>query len=96
MVATVLTHRTQFHWEMLGAYINPFNPSLQSWLDAQGLSLNDPLAVQRLAGELNRQAGMLAFIDAFWFISLSFLLMIPLVWLLRRPKHHHANAPLWH
>lgn len=85
VVATVLTRRTQHHWDVLGGYINPFNPDLLNWLNAHGLSLNDPLAAQRLAGELNRQAGMLAFVDAFWLVTLSFILMAPLVWLLKRP-----------
>lgn len=85
IVATVLTRRTQHHWDVLGGYINPFNPDLQNWLTARGLSLDDPLAAQQLAGELNRQAGMLAFVDTFWLVTWSFVLMAPLVWLLRRP-----------
>jgi hypothetical protein len=49
------------------------------------LPLNDPLTAQQLAGELNRQAGMRAFVDAFWLVTWSFIVMTPLVWFLKRP-----------
>ncbi|MCG6898447.1 MAG: hypothetical protein LJE75_00415 [Gammaproteobacteria bacterium] len=85
VIATMLTRRTQHHWDMLGGYINPFKPDLHSWLSAHGLPLNDPLTAQQLAGELNRQAGMRAFVDAFWLVTWSFIVMTPLVWFLKRP-----------
>jgi DHA2 family multidrug resistance protein len=85
IVATVLTRRTQHHWEVIGGHINRFNPDLQSWLNAHDLTLNDPLAARMLAGELSRQSGMLAFVDAFTLVTWSFILMAPLVWLLRQP-----------
>jgi DHA2 family multidrug resistance protein len=87
IVATVLTRRTQHHWEMIGGHINVFNPDLQRWLDAQHLALDNPLTARLLANELGRQAGMLAFVDAFWLVTCSFIVMAPLVWLLRRPVH---------
>ena len=85
VVATVLTRRTQYHWDVLGGHINEFNPDLQARLAAQGLSPQQPLAVQPLAAELGGQASMLAFVDAFWFVTWSFIVMAPLVLLLRRP-----------
>jgi len=96
VIATVLTNRTQFHWQELGGYINPFNPNLQVWLNAHNLSLNNPNTAHQLANTLDRQAGMLAFIDAFWFVTISFLMMLPLVLLLRRPIHHPDPAALGH
>ena len=95
IVATLLTRRTQQHWEVLGGHINAFNPGLQRWLNAHGLALNDPVSAQLLAGELHRQASMLAFVDAFWVISWTFILMIPLVWLLKRkPAESHRADPI--
>lgn len=95
VVATLLTRRTQQHWEVLGGHINAFNPGLQRWLNAHGLALNDPVSAQLLAGELHRQASMLAFVDAFWVISWTFILMIPLVWLLKRkPAESHRADPI--
>jgi MFS transporter, DHA2 family, multidrug resistance protein len=96
VIATVLTNRTQFHWQDLGGYINSFNTNLQVWLNAHGMSLNDPVTAHQLANTLDRQASMLAFVDAFWFVTISFLLMLPLVLLLRRPIHHSDPAVAEH
>jgi DHA2 family multidrug resistance protein len=48
------------------------------------MTLSDPLASALLAEELGRQASMLAFTQVFQLIALSFLLMTPLLLLLRR------------
>jgi DHA2 family multidrug resistance protein len=83
IAATVLTRQSQANWQALGGEINPYNPSLQDWLNGAGLSMSDPLAVQVLAQELARQSSMLGFIAAFVFITLSFLALIPFVLLLK-------------
>jgi DHA2 family multidrug resistance protein len=90
-VVTVLSRTTQTNWNKLGGFINPYNPALSDWLSAKGLSLGDPLTPQLLANELSRQASMLGFVDAFWFITVSFLALAPLVLLLRRPRRSNPN-----
>jgi MFS transporter, DHA2 family, multidrug resistance protein len=67
----------------LGGHINPFNPALDAWLQAQGLTLSDPQAAALLAAELTRQSAMLAFTQVFTLIAASFVLMLPLLLLLR-------------
>lgn len=84
LAATVLTHMTQVNWNRLGGDINPFNPVVQQWLAAQKLDLSDSLAPQLLAHELGRQASMVGFLDAFWFVTLSFVVLAPLLLLFRR------------
>jgi DHA2 family multidrug resistance protein len=86
VAATVLTHMTQINWNRLGGNINPFNPALQDWLAAKGLTLWGPLTPRLLASELGRQASMLGFIDAYWFIMWSFVLLAPLLLILRRAR----------
>jgi DHA2 family multidrug resistance protein len=94
IVATVLTRRTQHHWQVIGGHINPFSTDLRVWLQAHDLTLQQPLSARLLAGELGRQAGMLAFVDTFWLVTISFMLMAPLVLLLRRPHHdEHELVP---
>jgi len=83
IAATVLTRASHANWQSLGAGINPYNPALKSWLDSTGLSISDPHALQMLGVELTRQATMIGFIEAFGFVTLSFLVLIPLVLLLR-------------
>jgi DHA2 family multidrug resistance protein len=91
IAATVLTRESLSNWQTLGAGINPYNPALGAWLDATGLSLSDPGTPQILAGELMRQSTMLGFIAAFGFVTLSFLVLIPLVLLLKRQQGSVAS-----
>jgi DHA2 family multidrug resistance protein len=84
IAATVLTRTGQLNWQSLGAGINPYNPALGTWLDASGSSLTDPATMQLLGLEVARQATLLGFIEAFGFVTLSFLVLIPLVLLLKR------------
>lgn len=94
IAATVLTRESHANWQTLGAGINPYNPALTSWLDATGLSLSDPHAPQMLAMELARQATMIGFIEAFGFVTLSFLVLIPLVLLLKKQGDGPRRSPI--
>lgn len=83
IAATWYTRFGQADWNQLGGYLNPFNPALYQWLDAHNLTLNDPHTPLLLANELGRQSSMLAFTEVFHFIAASFLLMAPLLLLLK-------------
>jgi DHA2 family multidrug resistance protein len=83
LAATWLTRFTQENWHHLAGHINPFNPALQHWLDAQSLSLTQPITPVLLGQELGAQATMLAFVQVFRLIALSFVFMAPLILLLR-------------
>jgi DHA2 family multidrug resistance protein len=84
IAATVLTRASQANWQTLGAGVNPSNPALAAWLDATGASLSDPSTTQLLGLEVFRQSTLLGFIEAFGFVTLAFLLLIPLVLVLKR------------
>ncbi len=84
IAATVLTRSSQANWQSLGAGVNPSNPALAAWLDATGASLSDPSTTQLLGLEVFRQSNLLGFIEAFGFVTLAFLLLIPLVLVLKR------------
>jgi DHA2 family multidrug resistance protein len=84
IAATWYTRYGQIAWNQLSGHINPFNRALYHWLDAHGMTLSDPLAPALLAHELGRQSSMLAFTRVFQLIALSFLIMAPLLLLLRR------------
>jgi DHA2 family multidrug resistance protein len=91
IISTVLARMEQTTWNQLGGHINPYNPALTNWLHHQELSINNPLTPQLLAAELERQGDMIAFLDIFWFITLSSLAMAPLLFLLKSP--HSPNPP---
>ena len=83
IAATWYARFGQIDWNQLGGHINPFNPALAHWLKLQGLTLNDPMAAALLTHELSRQSAMLAFTQVFDLIALSFVLMAPLLLLLK-------------
>ncbi len=59
---------------------------------------HDPSSLQPLRyiyGEVQRQAGMLSYIDAFWLMGVLTLLVLPLAFLLRQ-SHGRGNAPVGH
>jgi DHA2 family multidrug resistance protein len=84
IAATWYTRFGQMAWNRLGGHINSFNPALYQWLSKMGLDISSPQAPALLAQELSRQASMLAFTQVFHMIALSFLIMAPLLLLLRR------------
>jgi DHA2 family multidrug resistance protein len=92
VAATVLTRMTQVNWNRLGGDINPFNPALHQWLISKGLALSDPAAIELLAVELRRQATMLGFIDAYWFIMWCFIILAPMLLILRRRSREDGKV----
>ncbi|EGV33785.1 drug resistance transporter, EmrB/QacA subfamily [Thiorhodococcus drewsii AZ1] len=83
IAATWYSRFGQADWNQLGGHINPFNPALHHWLQVQGLTLSNPKAAVLLTNELSRQSSMLAFTQVFGMIALSFVLMLPLLLLLK-------------
>lgn len=94
VLATQLARRTQFHHHRLSESFAPTWPPLQfsleklvPWLEGQ-FGTGQEQAFQRalglIYGELNRQAFMKGFNDAFFLDVLFFLIPLPLVFFMRR------------
>jgi DHA2 family multidrug resistance protein len=45
-----------------------------------------------LFGMVQKQAAMIAFIDGFKFLAVVFLVLLPLVVLMKKPQHHDGPA----
>jgi MFS transporter, DHA2 family, multidrug resistance protein len=86
IISTIITEETQINWNQLGGHLHLAAYNLQHWLQAHHTTLSNPATGQNLAMQLSQQASMIAFVDAYWVISVAFLLMIPLVFLLRKVK----------
>lgn len=82
MTSTFLARATEEHWSLLRGYINPFNPSVQAYLHSMDLQPYGK-GLQILARTVAVQAKLTAFVSSFWFITASFVVMIPLVLMLR-------------
>lgn len=87
IVMTVLGHADKMSQQGLSAHVTAQNPEVSRWLATQGLSLSQlQPAIQKLADEVNRQALMVAFMDTFWIVMMSFVVLMPLLLIIRRNK----------
>ena len=95
VVTTMLARRAQYHQHRLSSHLSASNP--QFWgvlqgmahaLEARGFSPVDAMhkAYALLQGTAFRQAGMLAYIDNFWLLGVAILAMVPMVFLMKRPR----------
>ncbi len=102
---TFLFRQTQYHTNQLGSRITPFNPAAQAL--TQGMAGNfmahgsDPALAMRQAyvatwGLIQRQASMLSFVDTFIVGGLVFLLMLPLLFVMKRPRHSRGAGAAMH
>ena len=103
-VVTLLARRTQFHQGMLVSHMTPYDPAYQSMVHGAagilyqaGSSYPDAQAqASGMAyGLLQRHAGMLAFVDDFWLMGLTFLALIPLMFLMKKTRPQ-AGSPVAH
>ncbi|HXS21734.1 MAG TPA: DHA2 family efflux MFS transporter permease subunit [Steroidobacteraceae bacterium] len=101
LVQALLARRQQFHQARLIAGLQPLNPvyvhgvhSLAQALTARGAA---PAAASRMAmGALyqivQRQADMMAFIDIFWALTLFIVIILPIVFLLKRTPLERGHS----
>ena len=92
-VTTMLSRRAQVHQAMLVSHLTPLDPAYTAslsgathFLMSQG---SNPAQAMNQAhgliyGNLVRQASMMAYIDSFWLLGLTFLAMIPFMFLMKR------------
>jgi len=94
---TYLFRRQQVHTHVLGAHVNPYNPMTALWMrGVQGRMMShgaDPVTAARQSygaiwGVVQQQSAMLAFVDTFRALAVVFLLVLPLLFLMKRPRHH--------
>ncbi len=95
MVTTLHSRYQQKHINVLASHVTALNPQATEMM--QGLqarfmaSGSDAVTAQKQAyiamfGLVRQQAAMLSFLDIFWLIAIVFLLMIPLVFIMKKPR----------
>ncbi len=103
-VTTIVARHTQMHINDLAANINAYAMGARMMMSGLENSFasrgEDATTAARSAyaatfGMVSRQAAMLSFVDAFWLLGLTFLLIIPLIYLMKKP-HGHGEAPAAH
>jgi len=92
-VTTMLDRRAQFHQDRLAAHLDPANPRLQQMLHgataalrAQSGSRAPQQAYALLQNSVQRQAAMLSYIDNFQILAIVSLCLIPMVFLIKKPR----------
>ena len=82
------TNRIALHHQQLTEQANVYNPTFnQSLEQSQSLLHIDPAQARALFDfNVNAQAAMLGLNDIFYASAIIFVLIIPLVWITKRPK----------
>jgi DHA2 family multidrug resistance protein len=92
-VTTLLARRSQFHQQVLTAHLTPYDRAYQSALQQTTLMLHNrgaslPDAARQaqglIYGTVVRQSSMLAFADAFWVMAMLFVVIVPLMFMMRK------------
>jgi len=95
VVTTMLDRRTQVHLTNLASNLSPTNPALQQMLQGAASSMRahgasaagaTSQAYALIQGVVFRQATMLAYVDCFWLLGVAILLMVPMVFLIKKSK----------
>jgi DHA2 family multidrug resistance protein len=105
MVETVQFRTQQTHINVLGQHVTPESTTTQQMIShmkalfmSQGASaaMATQQAYESVWEMVQRQAAMLAYNDTFLFLAVMFVCMIPLLFLLRKPKEGKAGAAMMH
>jgi DHA2 family multidrug resistance protein len=90
---TILARRAQYHQSVLVGHLTPYDAAYRDTfgktavaLQASGSSPTDAAAQAQgmIYAGLLKQSSMLAFADAFWIMGILFLVIVPLMFLIRK------------
>ena len=95
--ATLLARYAQFYQTNLVAHVTPYNPLTQSRIAVlkgalmgrgMGAAAADKGALAIIYGDISRQAYMLSYNRIFFVVGIAFVVIIPLLLLLKKPQKH--------
>lgn len=97
-INTIMTERTNFHWNRMVDFINPGRVEVQQYIDNIAGMFGDrtavdqtALAMKMLGNKVQGQAYVMSFIDVFTILSVLFFAAAAAVFLAQKPKQ--APAP---
>ena len=94
-VATMLGRNARAQYGIIGTHVSGYDPSVQVLLDrirngfiSRGMDVTSAgqTAYAAMAGMIRQQAMMVAFVQLFRVLSLVFAIVIPFVFIMKRPK----------
>ena len=101
LLTMLLADKTQYHIGVLSIQASNYNPNYVAWLSRatqalqeKGMSAIEAAEAARgmMWSEIQRQAGMLAFIDAFYAMMILMIFAIPLVFLFKSGKSKEGET----
>jgi DHA2 family multidrug resistance protein len=96
MVTTMLERRAQYHQNVLMSHITPYDFAFRETLGGAAraaMAHGTPAALAprqaqaMLYGLVQRESVMMAFVDNFWLLGITFLALIPLMLLVKSTSH---------
>lgn len=105
MVTTMFARHTQTNTNILGAHVNPYTPATQQMIGAarqlfMSKGMDAVTATQQayatVFGTVQREAAMLSFIGAFRMLGILFLAVMPLILIMKKPRHHEGGGMAAH
>jgi MFS transporter, DHA2 family, multidrug resistance protein len=94
-LATMLSRNAQAQYNIIGAHLTAFDPGARAFLNqardafiARGFDFSSAsqAAYMAMSGMVQRQALMVSFVQLFRLLAIVFALLIPLVFVMKRPK----------
>jgi hypothetical protein len=88
-----MSHMQQVNWNELGSNITKYNPAVIAYLRSLHLNPTDPHALAIIAAQVGQESLMAAMLDAFKLTAWSFVLMLPLVFVMRAGRPGTGPRP---
>jgi DHA2 family multidrug resistance protein len=103
LIETAVARDRQAHINVLGSHVTAYAPATRAMFEglraafvARGSDLVTATrrAEAALFGMVEQQAAMLSFLHAFQLLAVVFIVMTPLVFVMRKPRHHEGPAAI--
>jgi DHA2 family multidrug resistance protein len=95
IVATLVSRRTTAHVSILSEHVTPYSDAARHLFEStralflsrgSDLTTATKQAVAAISGMVHQQAAMIAFVDVVRLLGLIFIVVIPLVFIMKRPE----------
>jgi DHA2 family multidrug resistance protein len=83
ILTTYFSRSTEQHWNLLRGQITPYSEALHTYLAPLHTGTEQGIAIAARA--VLHQAQNIGYIESFWFATFNFVLMLPLLYLVRTP-----------
>jgi len=90
-VTTELARRSQFHQARLAESISIYDPAVRQNLQALGAG-GTQQGIGMVYAKVLRQASLMSFLELFYILGVLFLLVIPVLLVMRKPRHQRGGG----